>query len=48
MKMHGQSALRWTGEVEEGLKIMGKRNWHTVASGRRMWRKTVLGKKIHS
>jgi hypothetical protein len=32
---------RRTDEVAEGLKIMGKRNWQTVATGLREWMKTI-------
>jgi hypothetical protein len=32
-------------EVKEDLKIMGIRNWHTVARGRKEWRRIVLGRQ---
>jgi hypothetical protein len=39
---------RWTGEVEEDLKIIGIRNWHAVAKDRQEWRKIVLEAKVHT
>ena len=34
---------RWADEVEEGLKIMGGRNWHAVVRDRKEWRRVFSG-----
>jgi hypothetical protein len=39
---------RWIDEVEEDLKIMGIRNWHSVSKDRQEWRRIVLEVKVHN
>jgi hypothetical protein len=39
---------RWTDGVEEDLKIMGIRNWLTVARDWKEWRRIVLEAKVHT
>jgi hypothetical protein len=40
---------RWRMDAaEEDLKIMGMRNWNTVARDQREWRKTILKAKAHN
>jgi hypothetical protein len=39
---------RWKDEVEEDLKIMRIRHWHTVAKDRQEWREIVLEAKVHN
>jgi len=35
-------------EVEEGLKIRGRRNWHAVVRDRKKWRRVLVGAKVHT
>lgn len=38
---------RWADEVEEGLKIMGRRNWRAVVRDRKERRRVLAGAKVH-
>jgi hypothetical protein len=45
----GRPWKRWTDEVEEDLKIIGTRNWHALARGRKEWRKEdFIGNQGHN
>jgi hypothetical protein len=47
-RKRGRPRKRWIDEVEEDLKILGKRNWHVVASDRQEWRRIILEAKVHN
>jgi hypothetical protein len=46
-RKRGSPHKRWIDEVEEDLKIMGIRNWHSVAKDRQEWRKILLEAQVH-
>ena len=46
-RKRGGPRKRWINEAEEDKKIMGTRNWHTVARDRRKWR-TLVEAKVHN
>ena len=43
----GRPRIRWTDEAEEDLKIMGIRNWHTLVTDRKEWRRNLWEAKVH-
>ena len=42
-----RSRKRWTDELEEDLKIMGVRNWHTATGDWKECRWILLEAKVH-
>ena len=42
----GRSQKRWADEVEEEWKIIGTKNWHTLARDRKERRKNLCGAKV--
>jgi hypothetical protein len=43
----GKKCKGWTDKIAQDLKIMGIRNWHTVARYQKEWRRSILKAKVH-